>query len=282
MAINPDTLLNWKFDDVRHDYVQRDAILYALGLGLGQNPLSALELPYVYEKDLQVVPTFAVTLATLGLWVKDPALKITLEKLVHSAQNATFHKPLPPKASIIGRARISEVFDRGAEKGAVITVERTIHDADTEDHYCTLEQTLMLRADGGFGGIAPAANPIVIPASAPEQSLRYQTTPGQAILYRLCGDWNPLHIDPEIAQRAGFSQPILHGYCSYGIAGWAASLASGNHTRQLQSLQCQFTGPVIPGDELIFDFWQSDSGQWLFQARVNDRVVLNRGCAQFR
>lgn len=281
MAIDPNTLLNWTFDDVHHDYVQRDAILYALGLGLGQDPLSVRELPYVYEKELKVVPTFAVTLATLGLWVKNPALKITLEKLVHSAQKATFFKPLPAKASIVGHARLSEVYDRGADKGAVITVERSIHDANTQEHYCTLEQTLMLRADGGFGGKAPSASSVIIPDTAPTKSLSYKTTPGQAIIYRLSGDWNPLHIDPEIAKHAGFSQPILHGYCSYGIAGWVASLAAGKDASTLKSLQCQFTGPVIPGDELTFNFWFSSSQQWLFQARVNDRVVLNKGCAEF-
>ena len=109
MAIDTEKLLNWTFEEVCHDYVQRDAILYALGLGLGRDPLNKQELPYIYEKDLAVLPTFAVTLATPGLWVKDPATNITLEGLVHGAQSANFNAPLPPQANITGKARISQV-----------------------------------------------------------------------------------------------------------------------------------------------------------------------------
>ncbi|MCB1667489.1 MAG: MaoC family dehydratase N-terminal domain-containing protein [Pseudomonadales bacterium] len=281
MAINPETLLNWTFDDVAQEYTERDAILYALGLGLGKDPLNTDELRYVYEKELTAVPTFAVTLSTLGLWVKNPDTGITWTKLVHSGQNAIFHKPLPAKGSVIGKAKISQVYDRGAEKGAIIIVERSIYDADTNDLYCTLEQTLMLRADGGFDGEAPPAPSVAIPDRTPDKTLSYATTPGQAIIYRLSGDWNPLHIDPEIAKSAGFPQPILHGYCSYGIAGWAACLATSKNTAQLKQLECQFTGPVIPGDELTFQFWSTEDNEWVFNAKVKDRVVLNKGRVQF-
>ncbi|MBT3409864.1 MAG: 3-alpha,7-alpha,12-alpha-trihydroxy-5-beta-cholest-24-enoyl-CoA hydratase [Halieaceae bacterium] len=281
MAIHTEKLLNWTFEEVCHDYVQRDAILYALGLGLGRDPLNKQELPYVYEKDLAVLPTFAVTLATPGLWVKDPATNITLEGLVHGAQSANFHAPLPPQASITGKARISQVYDRGAKKGAVVVVERSIHDTHSGLLYCTLEQTLILRADGGFGGEPPPGNNLSIPQSPPLQAISYKTTPGQAILYRLSGDWNPLHIDPDVAQHAGFQQPILHGYCSYGIAGWATCLASNRDPLLLKTLQCQFRGPVIPGDRLIFEFWQPDADKWLFEAQTNNRVVLAKGCATF-
>ncbi|MFT4824688.1 MAG: acyl dehydratase [Halioglobus sp.] len=282
MAIDPEKLRNWKFEEVRQNYVERDAILYALGLGLGRDPLNEQELRYVYEKDLMVLPTFAVTLATLGLWVKDPATNITLEGLVHGAQSAAFHALLPPQTSIVGKARISQVYDRGAEKGAVIVVERSIHDAHSDLRYCTLEQTLMLRADGGFGGDPPPANELSMPKSPHDKAVEYTTTEGQAILYRLSGDWNPLHVDPEVALRAGFPKPILHGYCSYGIAGWAACMASNKSPSQLTTLQCQFTGPVIPGDQLNFDFWCSGAEKWLFHARSNNKIVLAKGCATFK
>ena len=167
------------------------------------------------------------------------------------------------------------------KKGAIIIVERSIYDADTNDLYCTLEQTLMLRADGGFDGEAPPAPSVAIPDRTPDKTLSYATTPGQAIIYRLSGDWNPLHIDPEIAKSAGFPQPILHGYCSYGIAGWAACLATSKNTAQLKQLECQFTGPVIPGDELTFQFWSTEDNEWVFNAKVKDRVVLNKGRVQF-
>ncbi|MBR9909987.1 MAG: 3-alpha,7-alpha,12-alpha-trihydroxy-5-beta-cholest-24-enoyl-CoA hydratase [Gammaproteobacteria bacterium] len=282
MAINPETLQNWSFTDVQHAYTERDTILYALGLGLGRDPMDAGELAYVYEQDLKVIPTFAVTLATLGLWVKDPATGITWQKLVHSGQSATFYQPLPARAEVRGAARISAVYDRGPEKGAVIVVERSIFDAQSGACYCKLEQTLMLRADGGFGGAPPPANDVAIPATPAAQRITYQSVPGQAILYRLSGDWNPLHIDPQIAQAAGFSRPILHGYCSYGIAGWVACQAADRNTDELESLQCQFSGPVLPGDELDFHFWHNDAGELLFRADVKGRTVLNRGRATFR
>lgn len=282
MAINPETLLNWTLEDVTHSYDQRDVILYALGIGLGKDPLDKGELCHVYEKELIALPTFAVTLATLGMWVKNPDTGITWNKLVHSGQNATFHTPLPDKGKVIGKAKISQVFDRGADKGAVIIVERKIYDADTGTCYCTLEQTLILRADGGFGGQSPVSTSQDYPERAPDKTIDYATAPGQAILYRLSGDWNPLHIDPAVAERAGFSQPILHGYCSYGIAGWVASQVTGQNVSQLQQLQCQFTGPVIPGDTLQFQFWLNAENKWLFKVIANGRVVLKNGLAVFK
>ncbi|MGD9661986.1 MAG: MaoC/PaaZ C-terminal domain-containing protein [Porticoccaceae bacterium] len=281
MAINPETLLNWRFDEIPHSYTHRDVILYALGVGLGRDPLNRDELTYVYEKELVALPTFAVTLSTLGLWVKNPDTGITWTKLVHSGQNATFYKPLPPAASVVGRARISQVYDRGADKGAVIVVERSIHDASSDDCYCKLEQTLMLRADGGFGGNPPPKPAVTLPDTPSEKLFNFKTTPGQAIIYRLSGDWNPLHIDLDIAAQAGFPQPILHGYCSYGIAGWALCQATGVAVTRLHQLECQFTGPVLPGDELSFELWQQEPNTWLFRASVNDRIVLNKGMAVF-
>jgi acyl dehydratase len=281
MPIDPIKLANWQFEPVEQSYTHKEAILYALGLGLGRDPMDESELPYVYEKDLRTLPTFGVTLSTLGLWVKNPDTGITWTKLVHSGQKSTFHRPLPANANVKGLARISEVWDRGAEKGAVIVVEREIKDRDSGESYCTLEQTLMLRADGGFGGEQPPKPTVVLPERDCDRVVPFATLPGQAILYRLCGDWNPLHVDPAIAASAGFSQPILHGYCSYGIAGLAASRAAEQPYEALHQLECQFSGPVLPGDELVFHFWREETGL-LFQAKVGDRIVLNRGRAEFK
>ena len=281
MPIDPQKLLDWHFEPVTQAYDNRDVILYALGVGLGRDPLNRTELKYVYEKDLSTLPTFAAILATPGLWVKNPETGITWKKLVHSAQRTTFLRPLPGAAKVTGLARISHVWDRGPEKGAVIVVERELSDSGSNEPYCTLEQTLMLRADGGFGGEPPPKPAVELPERPPDEIVRLDTAPGQAILYRLSGDWNPLHIDPDLSAGAGFSQPILHGYCSYGIAGWAACQAAKLDTSKLRQLECQFTGPVIPGDELAFHLWHIRGDEWLFQARVGERVVLNRGRALF-
>ena len=282
MAIDSNTLLNWQFDDVGHSYNERDSILYALGVGLGRDPLNRDELNYVYEQNLKTLPTMAVTMATLGMWVKNPATGITWNKLVHSGQNAVFHHPLPSAGKVTGKAEISEVYDRGAEKGAVIVVKRSIYDAETEVCYCTLEQTLMLRADGGFGGATlPKGNQVSMPDRQADVRLSQETTPGQAIIYRLSGDWNPLHIDPDVATQAGFSQPILHGYCSYAIAGWAVCQAAKQPASALKELSAQFTFPVLPGNSIEFEFWQQSENEWLFNATSNGKLVLNKCRARF-
>ena len=222
MSFSAASLLSWPFPVKTQRFAARDAILYALGVGLGQDPLDGTELEFLLEDRLKVLPTYAVTLATLGMWVKEPALGIDWLRLVHSAQAATFHAPLPATAEVKARARVTEVADRGAGKGAVVTLERVIEDAATGVPYCTLHQTLLLRGDGGFGGEAPrkAAYPD-IPDRAPDEILSIATSRRAALIYRLSGDWNPLHADPTAAAKAGFPHPILHGLASYGIAGWA-------------------------------------------------------------
>jgi acyl dehydratase len=282
VAIDRHKLLQWQFEPIQHSYTHKDVILYALGIGLGRDPLDRAQLKYVYERDLSTLPTFAVTLATLGMWVKNPETGITWQKLVHSAQTAQFLRPLPPAASVTAHAKISQLWDRGPEKGAVIVIEREIRDTDSRELYCTLEQTLMLRGDGGFGGEPPPPASVSLPEHAPDAIMQFATTPGQAILYRLSGDWNPLHIDPEVARSAGFSQPVLHGYCSYGIAGWAACQVAQRNPSELSALECRFTGPVTPGDELAFHWWNVGETEGVFQVRVGNRIVLDQGRARFR
>ena len=154
MPIDPDALMNYVFPDIRHDYVERDAILYALGIGLGADPLDQQQLDFLLETRLRVLPTFAVTLASPGMWIRDPALGVDFTNVVHAAQHASFAKPLPPHGSVVGRARIAALADRGAGRGARLLVERSISDAEDGSLYCTLCQELLLRGDGGFGGEA--------------------------------------------------------------------------------------------------------------------------------
>ena len=281
MPIDRATLLAWDFEPAAQEYTHRDAILYALGLGLGRDPTDLAELPFVYERELLTLPTFAVTLASPGLWVRNPATGITWQKLVHSGQRSTFFRPLPSSGRVISKARICEVWDRGVDKGAVLLIKREIKDEISGEVYCRLEQTLMLLADGGFGGQKPSPPEFQIPKRERDTMLSFDTFPGQATLYRLNGDWNPLHIDPEVAAQAGFPRPILQGYCTYGIAGIVACKAAKKECSLLRSLECHFTHPVLPGDRLEFLFWQSSDREWLFQALVGDAVVLDRGRAGF-
>src|SRR5579862_5437263 len=145
MAFDPKRLLDRKFEPIRHSYTERDAIIYALGLGAPRNPLDRRELEFLLEDRLKVLPTFATTLASPGMWVRAPELGVDWVRLLHSAQAATFHRALPRKGDVVGEARIKSLYDRGIEKGAVCVVERRICDAASGDLYCTLEQTLVLR-----------------------------------------------------------------------------------------------------------------------------------------
>lgn len=279
MAIVPERILAHSFPEVRHAYVERDAILYALGLGLGTDPLNEKDLDHLLETRLKVLPTMAATLASPGMWVRDPAFGIDVVKLVHSAQAATFHQPLPPKAEVVGRARVAALADRGAGRGAVLVVEREIRDAASRDLYCTLAQTLLLRGDGGYGGPPPTKeDEPARPEAAPDARIDLPTSPRSALIYRLSGDWNPLHADPAVARKAGFERPILHGLASYGMAGIALCRALGCSPQALKSLAVRFTGVVVPGDTLRFSIWQYGVATH-FEACVDDRVVLGKGHA---
>ncbi|MDD3443939.1 MAG: MaoC/PaaZ C-terminal domain-containing protein [Zavarzinia sp.] len=281
MTFSPETLLSWPFPVKTQRYEVRDAILYALGIGLGQDPLDGTELNFLLEDRLEVLPTYAVTLATLGMWVKEPALGIDWHRLVHSAQAATFHAPLPANAEVRARARVTEVADRGAGKGAVVTLERVIEDATNGTPYCTLLQTLLLRDNGGFGGEPPrkSIHP-GIPDREPDAILSITTSSRAALIYRLSGDWNPLHADPAVAARAGFPRPILHGLASYGIAGWAIlKIFAEAAPARLGHLAMRFSGIVIPGDNLNFRMWRQGR-DILFNAHVGDRLVLDQGIAR--
>ena len=200
MAFDPAALLAHEFPEIRQTYAARDAILYALGIGLGEDPLNPLDLRFLLETDLSVLPTMAVTLCTPGMWVREPKLGINVTKLVHAAQAAKFHNPLPPTANVVATARIASLADRGEGKGAMVVLERNISNADTGVPYCTLEQTLLLRADGGFGGQPQAKTaPVAPPDRAPDEVVSFATSARAALIYRLSGYWNPLHYDPAVA-----------------------------------------------------------------------------------
>lgn len=281
MAFDPDRLRNRRFEPIRHSYSERDAILYALGVGLPQDALAAAELDFLVEDRLKVLPTFAVTLASPGMWVRDPDLGIDWVKLLHAAQAATFHRPLPPKADVVGEARVKSLHDRGADKGSVCILERTIRDADSGVTYCTLEQTIFLRGNGGFGGDPAPRSPLpAMPDRVPDAVASVATSQRAALIYRLSGDLNPLHADPDVARKAGFPKPILHGLASYGTAGAIVlrHFCDGDPVR-LKSLSLRFAGIVMPGDVLDIAMWR-EGDTVLFTVKVGDRTVIDQGVAR--
>jgi acyl dehydratase len=285
MAIDPDKLLNWKFPEIEHTYTDKDTILYALGAGCAADPAAEPDdLKFVYEKNLQALPTMAVVIAYPGFWLGNPETGVNAAKVLHGEQALVLHKPLPATGTIVGRGRVTDILDKGADKGAVMYSERTLFDKASGDKIATMTSTTMLRGDGGFGGKAgPQPEPHALPATPPELKVDIKTAANAALIYRLSGDRNPLHADPAVAAKGGFKAPILHGLCTYAVAGRAILKACcGNDPARLKSLQVRFSSPVYPGETIRVEIWPG-KGQASFRARVVERdvVVLNNALATF-
>ena len=272
---------------VEHRYTARDTILYALGTGAG---LAAAEdrryLSFVYEKELTALPTMATVLAYPGFWAKEPKYGITWKKLLHRDQSVEIHGTLPTEGAVRGEMTIDAVYDRGAEKGALLCFSRRIFDAANGQLLATARQVNVLRADGGFGGPADQTPPPRdTPDRAPDQLLRLATGRDQSLVYRLSGDYNPLHVDPDIAAAAGLSRPILHGLSSFGALGLAAvaGLCEFDSAR-VRKLEARFSSPVYPGDTLEIALWRIGDGQASLQVRVVDRdvTVIRSGYLEWR
>jgi acyl dehydratase len=260
-------------------------MLYALGVGLGADPTDETELRFVYEKNLLALPTLPVVLGYPGMWLKDPATGIDWVRLVHGEQGLRLHRPVPPEGEVIGRTRVSQIIDKGPGKGALIYTERTVIDAASGALLATLTSTTFCRADGGFGGPAgPLKTVHELPTRAVDHSVDFATQPRAALVYRLSGDYNPLHAEPAVATAAGFKQPILHGLATYGIAGWAVvKQVCGGDPSAVQSLDVRFSSPVYPGETIRTEIWV-DGKVVSFRARAVERdvVVLNNGRAELR
>lgn len=278
MAIDYDHLMSLTSEGERFSYGDRETMLYALGVGMGRDPLAAKELPYVYEKDLKTVPTMATVIAWGAGPLRDSGINYLM--VVHGEQKLTLHQPLPAAADIIADSRVVGAWDKGADKGAVIVTETDIRLADTDDKLCTLTSTTFARGDGGFGGPTEGApKPHALPDRAPDQTIEVDTRADQALLYRLSGDRNPLHADPEFATAAGFPAPILHGLCTYGTCCRAilGSVADYDHTA-ISGFDVRFSSPVFPGETILVDVWK-DGPIASFRARLKERdvVVINNG-----
>ncbi|HUK04384.1 MAG TPA: MaoC/PaaZ C-terminal domain-containing protein [Burkholderiales bacterium] len=281
MALDYDRLMSLKREGERFRYGDRETMLYALGIGMGRDPLDADELAYVFERPgaaLKTVPSMATVLARVPL-LKDCGYDYS--KVVHGEQRLTLHRPLPPEGELLADAHVTEAYDKGAGKGAVIYTETAVRSAADGAPVFTLNSVTFARGDGGFGGPAGSGPaPHVLPARAPDLSVRLETRKDQALLYRLSGDRNPLHADPELARRVGFRAPILHGLCTYGTACRAIlqSVAAYDHTK-IAGLDVRFSAPVYPGESIATDLWV-DGKVVSFRCRVPERgdiVVIGNG-----
>jgi acyl dehydratase len=276
-----EALLALSFPVVRHSYTARDIMLYALGLGLPRDTTAETELRFVYEHRLVVLPTFAAVAAHPGFWVGRLATGLDATRIVHGEQTLRLHRPFPVEATVTGHSRIVGVSDKGPETGAIVHYEREIRTEDGEP-LATVGQALFCRGDGGLGsGGSAQAVAHQVPDRAPDRVSLVETSTRAAFLYRLSGDYNPLHVDPALARRAGFPRPILHGLATYGIAGLSVlEEACGGDPARLSAIDCRFRAPVFPGDRLETSIW-IDGEVTSFQTRVpeRDQLVLTNGRA---
>jgi acyl dehydratase len=279
MPINYDELMQAKATDVPAHYGDRETMLYALGIGFMRDPMNADELSFAYENGLKTVPTMATVIG----WGQTNTLaraNINYMMVVHGEQRLTLHKPLPDSADVLMDERVAGVFDKGAGKGAVIIVERTIREKNSGTKLCTLASTIFARGDGGFGGPKDGApEPHTLPTRAPDLTHEADTRPDQAFLYALSGDRNPLHRDPNFAKMAGFPRPILHGLCTYGTACRSViSTVCKFDPTKITSFDARFSSPVFPGETIVTEMWV-DGNVLSFRCKLKERdvVVLNNG-----
>ncbi len=261
-------------------YTERDTMLYALGVGMGADPMNRAELPYVYEKGLIAMPTQASVAAWGAGRLGDVGINYLM--VVHGEQRLTLHRPLSASAELLADWRIVDLIDKGAGKGALVVAEIALRDKADGQLVCTLGSTIFARADGGFGGPTeggPAPHPT--PERAPDKMLALSTRPDQALLYRLSGDRNPLHSDPDVATVAGFPRPILHGLCTYGVTCRAVLQSYCDYdATAIAAFDVRFSAPVFPGETIVTRMWK-DGDLIAFDAVVEERgvtVIKNGRC----
>jgi len=283
MTIVYEKLMALDIPPAEQSYGPKDCMLYALGIGLGHDPMNEDELPFVYEKNLKVLPTMGAVLGHPGFWARDRDTGIDWVRIVNGEQGVRLHQPLKGQNTVIGRQRIVEVIDKGAGKGALVLTERKVTDKATGAPIATITQTTFCRADGGFGGPPrEAPEPHPIPERAPDAVCDLATRPEAALIYRLSGDRNPLHAEPAVAKQAGFPRPIMHGLGNFGIAGHAVlKTMCGYDPARLTAFACRFSAPVYPGETIRTEMWR-DGAAVSFRARVVERdvIAVNNGRAE--
>jgi acyl dehydratase len=282
MALNAGHLLDRAFPVIEATVTADSCMLYSLGLGIGRDPLDRDELRYVYEKNLLMFPTMPTVLGYPGEWMTDPVTRITRPMILHGAESMRRQKPIPIGGAIRVTNKVTAIYDKGEGRGAVMVMTRTIVEVGTGDLLATTETQVFCRADGGCGGPSRPKEERYqeLPARAPDRTVEWMTEPNAALIYRLSGDYNPVHADPDVAAAAGFARPILHGLCTYGCA--AAAILRALPDRTLIGFEARFSNPVFPGETISVDTWEEGS-EMRFRARVAGRnaLVLDRGRALF-
>ncbi|ODR25139.1 MaoC family dehydratase [Mycolicibacterium porcinum] len=280
MPIDLDKALGAELEPIEFSWTSSDIQLYHLGLGAGADPMDERELRYLVDDTPQVLPTFGNVAASFHMTeppkVQFPGIDIELSKVLHASEAVSVPGPIPTSGTAKSVQRFTEIWDKG--KAAVIVSESTVTDESGKVLWTT-KRSIFARGEGGFGGERGPASSAELPDRAPDIEIALPTLPQQALLYRLCGDRNPLHSDPAFAAAAGFERPILHGLCTYGIGCKAIvdNLLDGD-VSQVASYGARFAGVVIPGETLQANIWKQD-GKFIgvLTAPSRDNAVVLSG-----
>ena len=280
MPINYDEIMSMTSENVEISYSDKDSILYSLGVGLGNDPMNMAELKYVYENSQVALPSMATNFQYHSPLLLKANINFIL--VVHGEQKLSFTNPLPVSGDFISNAKVIGCYDKGAGKGAIIEVETTINQKKDNTEICKLVSTTFARGDGGFGGPESPKNEIFKLEGEPDFVHEIKTKPDQALIFRLSGDYNPLHSDPNFAKTAGFEKPILHGMCTYGIAcrSVVESVCEGD-AKRLKKFDCRFSSPVYPGETIVTEMWKNGSKVY-YQSKVKerDKIVIKNGVSE--
>jgi acyl dehydratase len=270
MPIDPSKALGYELEEGKGSWSQDDVILYHLGVGAGAPATDPNELEYCYEKNLKVLPSFGVVpvFGGMGGLASVPGLQFNFALLLHGEQDIALHRPIPTAAKIVSKGKIAELWDKGKACLCVFEVETREEDGDP---LFTNRFSLFLRGEGGFGGESGPKAGNKPPEREPDGVVERATLPQQALLYRLSGDKNPLHADPEFAKMGGFDTPITHGLCSYGIVCKAiVDEVLGGDVTAVARYQARFAGVTFPGETYTIKHWR-EGNKILVSAESKDR-----------
>ena len=289
--IDVDQALGFEMEDLTSSYDERDLAIYALGVGAGKKPTDPNDLHLVYERNsdgFYALPTYGVIPALNAIFKlaaegkSAPGLNYGLDRILHGEQYTEVLRPLPPSAQLKHKARISEIWDKG--KHAVVVTHIDTVDAKTGELLVRNDVSMVVRGAGGWGGERGPSSDVEYPSRAPDAVITEKTDESQALLYRLSGDWNPLHVDPEFATMFGFEKPILHGLCTFGFVGRAAiNVMAKGDPRTFKSIKVRFADSVFPGETLKIEVWKESDLRCLVRATVVERnkVCINNAVVEF-
>ena len=273
MPIDPSKALGAELGEGTYTYTKDDVILYHLGLGAGVPATDPKELEYTYEKNLKVLPSFGVipTFGAMGGMGNVEGLSFNFAMLLHGEQDLEVHQPIPPEATITNRGKVAEIWDKG--KAALVVLQVDSSDESGQPLF-TNRFSLFLRGEGGFGGEPGPKAGNKKPDREPDGVVEKTLMPQQALIYRLSGDKNPLHADPEFAKMAGFEPPIIHGLCSYGVVCKAIvdNVLDGDTTKVV-GWKARFAGVGYPGETYVISYWK-EGDKILVEAKSKERDAI--------